>query len=66
MLSLEQCFEDITNLAQEAELIEGAGNIVAQLNSQSSVINALKHLFGEFLNRTNYLQSYVQSKHVDL
>lgn len=66
MLSLDQCFEDITNLAQEAELIEGAGNMVAQLNSQSSVISALKHSFGEFLNRTNYLQSYVSGKQQDL
>lgn len=57
MLSLDQCFEDIKNMAQEAELIEGADNMVAQLNSQSSVINALKQSFGEFVNRTNYLMN---------
>ena len=27
MLSLDQCFKNITNLAQEAELIEGAGDM---------------------------------------
>ena len=66
MLSLDQCFDDITNLAQEGELIDGADNMVAQLNSQCSVISALKRSFGEFLNRTNYLQSYVQGKQQDL
>ena len=40
--------------------------MVAQLNSQCSVISALKRSFGEFLNRTNYLQSYVQGKQQDL